>query len=204
MIVYLLRHGEPIPRHNQSDRQATDNGLSEFGEIQARAAGKFLKKVGIEKVISSPIARARETAEIVSRISNLEIIFDERLREFFPDVDETDTKIGGQLKIEAKNNPEKVFKGGESLNQAIERLENLLNEIKLTDDTICLVTHRVLMEGYLSKNFKVNTSNTEWMLPASITAVDLSDNKLIVFNKVIKDFSLIWKSLINKIGYLTK
>ncbi len=64
MHLYLLRHGEAGKR---SDLQDHERPLTDHGSAQARSAGSVLLKVraGIETVISSPLIRARQTAEIV-------------------------------------------------------------------------------------------------------------------------------------------
>ncbi len=64
MHLYVLRHGEAEKR---SDLQDADRPLTEHGSAQAWSAGSVLLKVraGIDMVISSPLVRARQTAEIV-------------------------------------------------------------------------------------------------------------------------------------------
>jgi len=64
MILYLLRHGDAMrdTRIHDSDRP-----LSEFGQEQARAVGRFLHtgKTDIEHVLCSPLLRARQTAAVI-------------------------------------------------------------------------------------------------------------------------------------------
>src|SRR5947207_9606270 len=62
MKLYLLRHAEAVDGPDDADRL-----LSARGKRQAREVGRFLKRAGIEfdAAYSSPLVRARETAEIV-------------------------------------------------------------------------------------------------------------------------------------------
>ena len=62
MRLYLLRHADALEGANDAGRP-----LSPKGKKQARAVGLFLKKAGIQFDVacSSPLVRARQSAEIV-------------------------------------------------------------------------------------------------------------------------------------------
>ena len=66
MILYFLRHGDAIRDTRLHDG---DRVLSDSGQEQASAAGKFLRagKAGIEHVLCSPLLRAQQTASAVLR-----------------------------------------------------------------------------------------------------------------------------------------
>lgn len=61
--IYLVRHGEASAAWNE----AADPGLSALGRRQAKAAADRLAKIGPLDVLSSPLLRARETAEPTAR-----------------------------------------------------------------------------------------------------------------------------------------
>jgi phosphohistidine phosphatase SixA len=78
--LYLLRHADA------GDSQAWTGPdevrpLSGKGEKQSRRLGRFLAEVGFapDAIITSPLTRARQTAEIVAEELGLEIAIDERL-----------------------------------------------------------------------------------------------------------------------------
>src|SRR5690242_17239585 len=54
---------------------------SRTGQEQARLAGRRLRGLGISALYSSPMRRARETAEGVASVTGLTVEFDARLRE---------------------------------------------------------------------------------------------------------------------------
>ena len=62
MKLYFLRHADAIDGADDDARP-----LSPSGKKQAREVGRFLKRAGIEfdRVYSSPLVRAKQTAEIV-------------------------------------------------------------------------------------------------------------------------------------------
>ena len=63
MPLYIIRHGDP---HYPTD------SLTERGVLQAEAVGKRLAAAGIDKVFSSPMGRAKQTAEPTCRLLGLE------------------------------------------------------------------------------------------------------------------------------------
>lgn len=81
MLLYLMRHGiaeDPSILGSDADRQLTQRGT-----LRTAMVAKGLEKIGVEfdRIISSPYVRARQTAEIVGRITRFEdeIMLDARL-----------------------------------------------------------------------------------------------------------------------------
>ncbi|OHA20501.1 MAG: hypothetical protein A2849_00705 [Candidatus Taylorbacteria bacterium RIFCSPHIGHO2_01_FULL_51_15] len=81
--LILLRHGESEKnRKNVFDDSPTLYPLTRKGRREARAAGKRIReRGGVDAIYSSPVRRARETAEIVARHLDAKVIIDEDLRE---------------------------------------------------------------------------------------------------------------------------
>jgi probable phosphoglycerate mutase len=84
MEMLLIRHGLPIHKVN-SDGTPADPPLSRLGHEQARRVGEWLAEEGIDRIYSSPMLRARETAEPLARMMNIEIELESRVREFDAD-----------------------------------------------------------------------------------------------------------------------
>ena len=68
MLLYIIRHGDPD--------YSTDS-LTEKGILQAEAVGKRLYETGIDRIFSSPMGRARQTAEPLCRMLGLEYSVEE-------------------------------------------------------------------------------------------------------------------------------
>ena len=83
MKLYFVRHGESEAntKHVISNRESTF-GLTERGRGQARILADRLKGIPFTTIFSSPILRARETAEILSQAFSLEYQVTEALREY--------------------------------------------------------------------------------------------------------------------------
>ena len=67
MLLYIIRHGEP----------GKDGALTELGLKQAEAVGERLCKAKIDKIYSSPLLRAKQTAEPLCRMLGKEMIIEE-------------------------------------------------------------------------------------------------------------------------------
>lgn len=67
MTVYLVQHGNPVPKEEDPDRP-----LSAQGRIDVEKMAAFLKRSGvrIEEVFHSTKTRARQTAELIAAILN--------------------------------------------------------------------------------------------------------------------------------------
>jgi probable phosphoglycerate mutase len=80
----LLRHGEtPLtPQKRFSGSGGSDPSLSDVGREQAEKVAEALARRGtIQAIVSSPLARTRETAQIVAARLGLEVTVEEGLRE---------------------------------------------------------------------------------------------------------------------------
>lgn len=74
MRLFVVRHAEAAPGDPDELRPLTD-----AGRAAARALGKQLKDRTPTAVVSSPLLRARETAEAIARPAGLTATVDERL-----------------------------------------------------------------------------------------------------------------------------
>lgn len=76
--ITLLRHGESVGNAEARWQGQADFPLTDTGRAQARALAERWKKeeVKFDLVISSPLARARETAEIIAQALGSNIEFD--------------------------------------------------------------------------------------------------------------------------------
>ena len=81
MEIVLVRHGLPM-RVETKDGAAADPSLSRVGSIQAVEAADWLIGINIDAIYSSPLRRARETAEPFAERSGLEIVIEDDVSEF--------------------------------------------------------------------------------------------------------------------------
>ena len=87
-MIYFVRHGESEANERGVFAGQKENSpLNEKGREQARVTAKQIMSEGIkiDKVISSPLKRASETAEIITKELGLDIskiVIDERVTEY--------------------------------------------------------------------------------------------------------------------------
>ncbi len=72
MKVYFVRHGQTAD-WNSGLHQSSHSQLSEKGREQAQFLTQRFKDIAIDKIITSPFARAKQTAEIVNQVLNVSL-----------------------------------------------------------------------------------------------------------------------------------
>jgi 2,3-bisphosphoglycerate-dependent phosphoglycerate mutase len=65
--LLLIRHAEPVRIAPGSSPAPADPGLTDRGRVQADRLAQWLEHEPIDAVLSSPLRRARETAEVVGK-----------------------------------------------------------------------------------------------------------------------------------------
>ena len=81
MEIYIIRHGETVWNAKKLLQGSTDIELNENGRELAGITGQNLEGVVFNKIYSSPLIRAYETACLIRGHRNIPIIRDARLRE---------------------------------------------------------------------------------------------------------------------------
>ena len=151
MKLYIIRHGETKLNALGRLQGWTDEPLNQNGKDLAIITGEALKEIPFDLVITSPLKRARETAEIINKQFNVEIIEDDRLMERCYGDLEGITKV--ELKEKKIQYPEiddacnylkniDIF-NMETIQDLCARIYECLDEIttKYKDENILIVTH---------------------------------------------------------------
>ena len=156
MILYVVRHGEAVWNTENRICGRTDSPLTEKGRAQAAALAPHLPKV--DRVLCSPLSRARETAEILTRGTGLAIKIEPRLIEQdFGSFEGMDR--GTEAFLAAKKEPACRFPGGESSFETAARVYSLLNELKAegSEETVLLVCQPPFIpSGSMQSSLKLN------------------------------------------------
>jgi broad specificity phosphatase PhoE len=147
MRALLLRHGESVHNANRSGEPVAHSDgdrLTEMGAEQAHAAGAGLRDHGITRLLSSPLRRARETAQAVGEALGLEP----------EEIDYT-----GELT------------SGETFEQAVARVQRLKDDLEsgVAGDLPLLVTHGIfarffLLDSVLGEAFEAPMAAGIWNL----------------------------------------
>lgn len=81
--IVLWRHGRTEWNAQQRFQGQSDVPLDEVGRQQALQAARVLAELPPDRIITSDLSRARETAEVLAGLTGLTAVGDERLRETF-------------------------------------------------------------------------------------------------------------------------
>src|SRR5215470_11660113 len=73
-VIYLVQHGEKEPGPG-------DPGLTALGREQAALTARWFRRAGLTAVYTSPLRRARQTAQPIAAAAGLAVQVDDRLRE---------------------------------------------------------------------------------------------------------------------------
>jgi broad specificity phosphatase PhoE len=151
-FFYLVRHGETDWNREEVFRGRIDVPLNDRGRQQAQAAGRRLAAAGLAAVCTSPLGRARETAEIIARACGREA----SVIEAFVDMDFGDWQ-GLRLTEVERRFPELYqtwrtapaearIPGAESLVEVKERAVAAITALagRFPEGSLCVVTHRVV------------------------------------------------------------
>lgn len=82
MELILVRHGRPERVDASADGRPADPGLTPAGREEARRTGEWLAHDRPDRILASPARRARETAEPLARLLDLEIEAEPGLAEY--------------------------------------------------------------------------------------------------------------------------
>lgn len=162
MKIYIMRHGETDWNIQKRLQGRTDIPLNENGRDLARITAEALKDVPFDLAVSSPLARALETAEIVIGDRNVPVLTDERLIEIsFGDFE---GMISGKENYEIPDTefsnfflaPDKYLPPphGEDIRSLGGRtkafMDDILNRGEYQEKTILITTHGGAMRGLLN------------------------------------------------------
>jgi probable phosphoglycerate mutase len=81
MEIYIVRHGETLWNKDKRLQGSVDIELSDYGRQLAMETGEALKNTTINRIYSSPLKRAYETAALIRGDRQIDIITDNRLKE---------------------------------------------------------------------------------------------------------------------------
>ncbi|MFH1376605.1 MAG: histidine phosphatase family protein [Candidatus Woesearchaeota archaeon] len=170
-------------RHGLTKEGKEKKNLIKEGREQARLLAKRLKKEKIDKLYSSDMPRAKQTAEIISKEINLPIELKPELREY----------------EEAIFLVEDLSKWPEEEQKKLKKLKIFLNELiksKEEDKTILVVAHGITNRLIISNIMKIPMGRTFYFRQFNTCINIIHWTK----DSPIKDWKL---SLMNDVSHLT-
>jgi phosphoserine phosphatase len=154
-LLYLIRHARSTWNAEGRMQGHADPPLDDLGREQARSLADRLQHETFHAMYSSPLARARETAEIIAAPHSLPIRFDDRLKE--RRLGEWRGLTGDEVNErfpERANGNWRILgpPGGENQSALTTRAAAVFTDILAAhpEDTVAVVSHGGLLTAYLS------------------------------------------------------
>ena len=155
-MIHLVRHGETIltPTRKFSGTGALDPELTEDGLAQAERVAAEVAKLKPEVLISSPLKRARQTADAIARTTGLDVIEDTDWYEL--SFGTWDGKSIEEVKAETPDDYQAWLNsssyrpgGGESYDEARLRVDAALEKLlaKYPGKKVVVVTHNGVIKS---------------------------------------------------------
>jgi broad specificity phosphatase PhoE len=194
----LVRHGVTEWNATGKYQGSSDIPLSRQGRIQARQLMRALKNERYARAYTSPLSRAAETARIILEPHAVQLVVDDRLREFDFGAwegltwDEIVARWPHFRGLGSTSAKEYAPEGGERFENVCERVRSFLDELKATEDgKLLIVTHAGVLHAMLGVLGNRTYDRPEDRLslsfaPASISRItmDLEDVRIKVLNDV--------------------
>lgn len=189
----IVRHGQTHANIDKVWHGRTDTELTELGVQQANRLGEhFHHYMQPTVVYSSPLQRARLTAEAIAEQFALPVHLDARLMEFdlgdWEGVTFESLRDARGIMEKLVHDPDFTAPGGESQNLVKKRIVEAIEEIvhKHRDENIVIVAHGVAI-GIALSHF-VEGDTTAWpnysKHNTAFSELCLSTNRLLSFNRI--------------------
>jgi probable phosphoglycerate mutase len=166
--IIFLRHGQAINNTQRILAGRTPGvPLTEKGVDQAEKAAKFLEDMNISAIYSSPIERAKNTANIVGKHNSIDVRIDDRLIELdmgkFTGMpyDEIFSSHGNVFMKFYKGELEIAHNGVETFADVKKRVLGMVDHVieNHPDENVVLVTHMDPIKAMLSTIISLSPEN---------------------------------------------
>ncbi len=189
--IIFLRHGQA---KNNTERVLAGRTpgvpLTEKGIDQAEKAAKFLEDMNISAIYSSPIQRAKNTAEIVGQHNSIDVTIDDRLIELdmgkFTGMpyDEIFSSHGNVFMKFYRGELEIAHNGVETFADVKKRVLGIVDHVieNHPDENVVLVTHMDPIKAMLSTIVSLS--------PENLFELIIANASLNIFREYKRKFSI--------------
>lgn len=185
--IYVVRHCEAAGNHERIFQGSTDCDITNIGKMQLELLKKRFEKISLDKIYTSPLVRARKTAEALKGNRDIQIVQLPELTEIHGGIIEGKPFMESFKKMPAlaevwDNHPQDFApEGGEPMRNAYERILNAVLRIvrENAGKTVAIATHggviRCLNCRLLYKTVD-RLKDTPWCENTGITLIEFEDD----------------------------
>ncbi len=189
--IIFLRHGQAKNNTERILAGRTEGvPLTDAGIKQAKDTAQLLKHMNISAIYSSPIERAKHTAEIAGKSNSLDVTIDDRLNELdmgkFTGMQYDEIfKSHGNVFMKFYNGELEIAHNGvETFPDVKKRILGIVDHVieKHPDENVLLVTHMDPIKAMLSTIVDLS--------PANLSELIIANASLNIFREKDRKFSL--------------
>ena len=190
-MIIFLRHAQAENNTKRILAGRTEGvPLTKTGIEQAERIAKYLAPIDISAIYSSPIERAKHTAEIVAKNCSLDVVLDERLTEINMgkftrmNYDDMFAKYGNIFLKFYENDPVISEHEVETFPNVQKRVLDLVDHVlkKHNNENVILVTHMDPIKSMLAKVMN--------LVPKTLFELIIANASLTIIKEQDKVFSL--------------
>jgi len=203
MRIYVIRHGETNANKNGVLQGTSNWPLNDYGIELAEITGTNMKGIKFDACFSSPLERAKQTAEIILKNSgnnNVDINYDTRIQEMCMGIyegkkfkpDELEVPLIKMLLFAKNAFLCGRFKGGESARDVCKRTQEFLKDLSNKKyENVLVSTHgcatRAMLNMFYSNKFDFWQGHVPYNCAVNIIEVNDGKMELIEKDKVYYD-----------------
>lgn len=147
MKLYIVRHGEvphnALRQYNNENEDLNENGIRQANELKEK-----IRNINYDIIISSPLLRAKHTAQIIN-VNNKEILINDKLKERDPG-----NLSGKPLTVTNRDeywnyNTTITYGTSENIRDFFMRVHNFLDDLKKEDyESVLIVAHSGVSKAF--------------------------------------------------------
>ncbi len=147
MKLYIVRHGEvphnALKQYNNENEDLNENGIRQANELKEK-----IRNINYDIIISSPLLRAKHTAQIIN-VNNKEILINDKLKERDPG-----NLSGKPLTVTNRDeywnyNTTITYGTSENIRDFFMRVHNFLDDLKKEDyESVLIVAHSGVSKAF--------------------------------------------------------
>jgi 2,3-bisphosphoglycerate-dependent phosphoglycerate mutase len=192
MILYCIRHGETVSNAARRIQGQSESPLSPLGHRQCQAIAAALRELPIDKIYSSPLRRALDSAQCIADALGLSVEIEAKLMEINAGIfqgltwDEIDEKHPADAKKWKSHDPDFRIPNGESRRDLLQRAREAFFHIReCGGQHVVVVAHGGLLSAALKALLEIPAQRNPFALQnGSISRVQWRDEvKLLSLNE---------------------
>lgn len=147
MKLYIVRHGEvphnALKQYNNENEDLNENGIRQANELKEK-----IRNINYDIIISSPLLRAKHTAQIIN-VNNKEILINDKLKERDPG-----NLSGKPLTVTNRDeywnyNTKITYSTSENIREFFMRIYNFLDDLKKENyESVLIVAHSGVSKAF--------------------------------------------------------